>query len=57
MPKREDGYLKGVGPYSGNDVKLNRKPSDDADKGKSLFNRVNSADDNDGFSGKLPKGE
>jgi hypothetical protein len=57
MPKRE-GYEKGIGPYSKNDVKLNRQPDKGYPKPVDISRRVNPAADQDGgFSGKLPSGE
>jgi hypothetical protein len=58
MAKKE-GHEKGVGPYAKNDVKLTRDESGlGYPKPVSILKKVDPAADQDGgFSGKLPKGE
>jgi hypothetical protein len=56
MAKKE-GYEKGVGPYSQNDVTMTRKPAT-FDPGKDISKKVQTnADQDGGFSGKLTSGE
>ena len=61
-PKEENdmakqGYEKGIGPYSKNDVVMTRKPAT-FDPGKDISRKVDTnADQDAGFSGKLTSGE
>lgn len=53
----KQGYEKGVGPYSKDDVKMTRQPAK-FDPGRDISKKVDrNADQDSGFSGKLTSGE
>ena len=55
MASKKEGYEKGVGPYSKNDVKMTRQPDKGYPKPVDILNKVDPSW-NDGFPAPLDKG-